>query len=74
MTTSNAPNAPSLTGISGISTLKSVTMKGMTRTAPTARRPMLRFSDAISVVRSRVASSQAQTAKPASWNKASSTA
>ena len=35
---------------------------------------MLRFSDAISVVRSRVASSQAQMAKPPSWNKASRTA
>ena len=36
--------------------------------APTASRPMLRFSDAISVLRSRVASNHAQTANPASWN------
>jgi hypothetical protein len=43
-------------------------MKGMTATRPTASRPMLRFSDAISVARSRVASSHPQAAKTASWN------
>ena len=48
-------------------------MKGITISAPTASRPMLRFSDAISVVRSRVASSNPQVANPASWNSDSNT-
>ena len=66
VTTNSAPSAPSRTGISGASAWKSVTMKGITMIAPAASRPMLRFSDASSVPRSRVASSHAQVANPAS--------
>ena len=65
VTTSNAPSAPSRTGKSGRSARKSVTIKGMRTRAPTASRPMPRFSDASSAPRSRVAISQAQLANPA---------
>ncbi len=57
--------------MSGNSVRKSVRMNGITTSAPTAMRPMLRFSEAISACAVAVASSSAQGAKPTSWNSAS---